>query len=134
MIGPATAERIDTAGGSITGGKARESDARNRPRRRRRTGQADRNDSGAGSSRQARGRRRRPAKAVPTGRNDGAAAEPGMRKPLVPVTPVSMAGGPTDAAAIRRLPPVEQSGTNSVSAQGGELPAGSDPRVSDHGD
>ena len=51
-------------------------------------------------------------RAAPAGGNDAAAAEPGVRKPLIPVTPVSMTGGPTDAAAIRRLPPVEQSRTN----------------------
>ena len=67
------------------------------------------------------------AKVVLAGGNDAAAAEPGVRKPLIPVTPVSMAGRPADAAAIRRLPPVEQSGTNPVSAQGGDLSAGSIP-------
>ena len=67
------------------------------------------------------------AKAGLAGGDDGAAAEPNLRRPLVPVTPVSMVGGPADPAVIRRLPPVEQSGTNPVSAQGGQLPGGSIP-------
>jgi hypothetical protein len=53
------------------------------------------------------------------------AAQQDAGRPLVPVTRISLQNGPgsgaADGAVIRRLPPVEQTNTNSVSPQRGGL-------------